>query len=115
MISIDDVESFLDEFKTKMKIWSILYRDDRGKNAQTLLDLDITPQYRTEIIANLMSKDYVEGPIPDTLYKSSDLWVFGKTIKKQEIYIKITMGIFNKPVICISFHKAYKSLSYPHS
>lgn len=114
MTNIDEVESFLDEFKTKMKIWNILYRDDRGKNAQALLDLDITSQYRTEIIANLKSKDYVEGPTIDTLYKNTDLWIFGKTIKNQEVYIKITMGRPNNEVICISFHRAKKPMSYPY-
>lgn len=115
MASFDEVESFLNEFKTKINIWSILYRDDRGKNAQALLDLDITPSFRTEVIANLKSKDYVEGPTVDTLNKNTDLWVFGKTVQNQEVYIKITMGTPNNPVICISFHPAKKPLSYPYN
>lgn len=31
MISESQVQSFLDQFHTKMKIFGILYRDDRGK------------------------------------------------------------------------------------
>ncbi|NTU87785.1 MAG: toxin, partial [Chlorobiaceae bacterium] len=33
------VHAFLQDFKGKLRIWSIVFRDDRGKNAQTLLDL----------------------------------------------------------------------------
>lgn len=28
----------------------MIFRDDRGKNMQTLLDLEITPKYREKII-----------------------------------------------------------------
>ena len=31
------VASFLKDFKEKMNIWDVLFRDDRGKNAQTLV------------------------------------------------------------------------------
>ena len=31
-----EVTAFLKDFKTKMEIWDILFRDERGKNAQTL-------------------------------------------------------------------------------
>lgn len=54
-----EVEQYLQDFKQKLKIWGILYRDDRGKNQQTLL------------------------------------------------------GLMNSNVICISFHIAEYSLTYP--
>ena len=31
-VTIDDVLSFLEQFHAKMKIFGIIYRDDRGKN-----------------------------------------------------------------------------------
>ncbi|MCK9400907.1 MAG: hypothetical protein M0Q51_13075 [Bacteroidales bacterium] len=34
-----EVRQFLKDFIQKLKIWGILYRDDRGKNQQTLLGL----------------------------------------------------------------------------
>ena len=32
MITIEDVNRFLDEFKVKAKVFGIIYRDDRKKN-----------------------------------------------------------------------------------
>ena len=113
MITKKDVESFLKDFKIKMKVWDVLFRDDRGKNTQTLLDLEITPNTRKKIIEKLESADYSEGPIEEILYGGSDMWVFGKEIKSKEVYIKITMGIPNNNVICISFHIAEYKIEYP--
>ena len=36
MISKEEVQHFLDQFNTKMKVFGIIYRDDRGKNRRTL-------------------------------------------------------------------------------
>ena len=41
------------------------------------------------------------------------MWVFGKTLKKQDIYIKVTMGLPGAQVNCISFHIAEKEINYP--
>jgi len=107
------VASFLKNFKEKMMIWDVLFRDDRGKNAQALLDLELTPIERKVILEALKNKDYSEGPIEEKLYGGADMWVFGKTVKKKEVYIKITMGAMNCSVICISFHLAEQKIQYP--
>ena len=36
MVTKEQVESFLAELHTKMKIFGIIFRDDRGKNRETL-------------------------------------------------------------------------------
>lgn len=113
MITKDQIIQFLKEFRVKKNIWGILYRDDRGKNAQTLADLEIRPIEREKIIDSIEVEDYSEGPLIDTLNKAADMWVFGKTLKKQEIYIKVTMGLPSAQVICISFHIAEKEINYP--
>ena len=77
-----EVEQFLKEFKEKMRLTEVYFRDDRGKNAQTLADLEIRPIDREKVLENLKVEDYSEGPVKDTLYKKSDLWVFGKEVKK---------------------------------
>lgn len=114
MATQEEVAGFLKGFKEKMKIFDIIFRDDRGKNALTLAILDIPPIERKRIIEKLSEKDYVEGPVADSLNKSTDMWVFGKTIKKHEVYIKITMGFSGKPTICISFHIAEHPMNYPY-
>ena len=69
MATKEEVELFLSKFIQKVKVFGIVFRDDRGKNMQTLLELEITPKYREDVIMNLDPEDYVEGPIEDTLNK----------------------------------------------
>ena len=108
-----EVTSFLKDFKEKMKFWDVLFRDDRGKNAQALIDLELRPKDRKAILEALEAKDYSEGPLEEKLYGGADMWVFGRTVKKKEVYIKITMGVTGSSVICISFHLAEHKMSYP--
>ncbi len=108
----DEVSLFLKRFKDKAKVFGVIFRDDRGKNAQALLDLEISPLKRLEIIMNLEVMDFVEGPLEDTLNKMADLWVFGKKVKSQDVYIKISMGISSNSAVCISFHIAEYKLFY---
>ena len=113
MITSEEVQKFLQDFKVKLDIWGVIFRDDRGKNAQALLDLDITPIYREKVLKELSAADYYEGPRIESLYGGADMWVFGKTIKGREVYIKITLGFTGAQVICISFHVAEHSMEYP--
>ncbi len=106
MLPADEIKSFLQNFKAKLRVWGVIFRDDRGKNVKALLDLDITPKYREQVLRELEAVDYCEGPKKETLYGGADMWVFGKTIKGREVYIKITLGFAGAQVICISFHVA---------
>lgn len=113
MTSEKEVEVFLKDFIQKMKIWDVFFRDDRGKNIQTLADLEINPLERKKYLENLQIKDYCDGPRLENLNGGADMWVFGKTIKKKEVYIKITLGLIGAGVICISFHLAERKMHYP--
>lgn len=112
MVTKQDVERFLHNFHVKLSVFGIVFRDDRGKNIQTLLELEITPKYRENIIKDLRSEDYVEGPITDTLNRLGDMWVFGRAINRHDVYIKISMGTEGTSTICISFHIAEHKLNY---
>lgn len=113
MATSDEVQSFLQDFKVKLGIWGVIFRDERNKNAQALLNLDISPAAREKTLKELQVMDYCEGPKQENLYGGSDMWVFGKTINKQEVYIKITLGFAGRQVICISFHVAEHPMKYP--
>ncbi|HAJ99364.1 MAG TPA: toxin [Bacteroidales bacterium] len=113
MITETEVASFLKDFKEKMQIWDVLFRDDRGKNAQALVDLELRPIERKAILETLETKDYSEGSLVEKLFGGADMWVFGKTVKTKDVYIKITMGIRGSSVICISFHLAQHKMNYP--
>jgi hypothetical protein len=111
MLTPFEVQTFLNNFHQKLHIWQILFRDDRRKNFNALLNLEISSAKRKQIIEALEAIDYSEGPIIDTLNNEESLWVFGKIVKNTLIYIK--MGQFNNPVICISFHEAEFEMNFP--
>lgn len=113
MATKNEVETYLKELKVKMKIFGILFLDDRGKNQQTLHDLEISPAKRIEIINSLKSEDYSQGPLDEKMRGILPLWIFGKQVKKNEIYIKVSMGIENSEAVCISFHIAEHTMNYP--
>lgn len=109
----EEVRQFLDDFTVKTSVFQVVFSDYRGKNTQALLDLQITPAARKEYLKQLKPEDYSEGPNDDRLYGISSLWVFGKEINGNEVYIKISMGRFGLNTICISFHKAEHKMNYP--
>lgn len=105
---------FLRNFKEKLKIFDVLFLDDRGKNIKTLAMLEITPIARRKELENLQVEDYSEGPLAEAMYGGGvEMWVFGRMIRQKEIYIKITMGFPGNAVICISFHIAKHPMHYP--
>ena len=112
-ITSADVQCFLEQFHEKMKVFGILYRDDRGKNQKALEELEIVPSFRKVVIENLKVEDYVEGPLVDELNKLGEMWVFGKDVKGREVYIKIMISQFGGQTTCISFHLAEHKLNYP--
>lgn len=112
MASKQEVETYLKELKVKMEIFGILFLDDRGKNQQTLHDLEISPAKRKEIISSLKAEDYSQGPLDEKMSGILPMWVFGKQVKKKEVYIKVSMGIENNGAVCISFHIAEHPIHY---
>ena len=76
MATKEQVEAFLKRLKEKIKVFDIIFRDDRGKNLQTLATLEINTTIRKQVIMNIEPEDYVEGPIVDTLNKMGEMWVF---------------------------------------
>jgi hypothetical protein len=106
-----DVEAFLSLFRSKLEVFDVIFLN-RDKNLQALVDLEITRISRKEALKELKVSDYYRGPTRDT-DGGADLWEFGRSIKQKEVYIKITIGMKHKPVICISFHLAERPIQYP--
>lgn len=93
MATKDEVEKFLNTFQAKLKIFKIIFRDDRGKNTRALAELEITPAYRENVIRNITVSDYSEGPVKDTLNKYGEIWVFGKDVKKKRYISRLRLDI----------------------
>lgn len=83
------------------------------KNTTTLLALEFSHERVRQTLKELTVEDYSEGPIPDKLYSNTPMWIFGKTIKGREVYIKIQIGHPNSQTICISFHFSEYKMIYP--
>ncbi len=85
MVTKDDVQKFLKQFHTKMSVFGIIYRDDRGKNQKALEELEIVPSYRRVIIESLTVEDYIQGPVVDELNRLGEMWIFGKDLKGRDV------------------------------
>lgn len=114
MASKQEVIEYLQELKVKIKVFGIIFLDERSKNQQTLHDLEISSAKRKEVISSLKFEDYSEGPLEEKMRGILPMWVFGKEVKSNEIYIKVSMGNENNSSICISFHIARNPLNYPY-
>lgn len=108
----DEVDTFLEEFKQKARIFEIVFYP-RSKNYDALLSLGITPKQREELIMGLTVDNYYRGPTKDIDRDRPDYYEFGINIEDKEIYIKLTMGKFNQSPHCMSFHDAVHPLDYP--
>lgn len=111
MTTRSEIEQFLNDFKIKLNVFDVVFIN-REKNFKTLIELEITTVNRAEILKELKVEDYYKGPTVD-YDNGPPLWEFGKKLKQKDVYIKITMGQPNRPVICISFHIAERSIKHP--
>jgi len=108
-----EVEEFLRNIKDKIKIFEIAFRP-RDKNNSALAELDILPRDRIQYIMELTAENYYSGPSKDTYDPGKpDYYEFGIQIKNREVYIKLSLGLPNKRVDCMSFHLAEHPITYP--
>lgn len=113
MTTKSEVEQFLSHVKEKIKVFDIAFRP-RDKNTISLAELDILPVDRVNYIMRLKIEDYSSGPNKD-LYDLTkpDYYEFGIQLKEMEVYIKLSLGLPNKAVDCMSFHIAEYPVAYP--
>jgi len=109
------VRDFLMEFKKIAVTGRGLDIVNRRENLDALAKLGLTKKNLKEEIMTLSVEDYCEGPEPDR-DRPGDIWVFGKHIGGEEIYIKLKIAQVGKEKIakCLSFHAANFPLCYPY-
>ena len=111
--SREKVKLFLQEIKVKTEIWGIYFRP-RRKNTETLLELGITAIQREEFIKDLEIENYYKGPSTDTHdHNKPNYYEFGVEINSKQVYIKLSPGLKNQRVDCMSFHIAERTINYP--
>jgi hypothetical protein len=108
------VKDFLLEFKRIMAKGRGLDIVNRRENIDTLAKFGLTRGNLKEEIMTLSVENYCQGPEPDR-DRPGDIWVFGKQIGAEEIYIKLKVAqVGNEKIAkCISFHAADFPLCYP--
>ena len=94
-MDIETVDKFLKEFKDKARAF------------------EISAIMREKIIMSLTVEDYYKGPTEDKLNYMGELWEFGKSVDKKEVYIKISKGTGANSPICVSFHLAERKIEHP--
>ena len=107
------IKSFLQELKAIIKSLGIVFSNRPKNSIQNLAGLSITAKMREEIILNLEAEDYSEGPLEETQQGGTEMWIFGKVIKGQQVYIKLTISKMTGGAVCISFHKAEHPMEFP--
>jgi len=82
---------------------------------KSLISLGLTRELCEQEILTLTIENYCKGPEPDLDYPG-ELWIFGKIIGAQEIYIKLKLVDVASETFAklISFHPADCALCYPY-
>ena len=93
--------------------------DDEYTNENTLLALDYDMQDVVEVLKALTLEDYHESMVDNVADGFNVFFVFGKRIRKRDVYIKVRLkqraGMANSYVFCISFHFARQTITlYPY-
>lgn len=91
-----------------------IQRKRRGQNLldpnstnNTIIDLDYDSEDIRKELLNLKTSDYVKTVRDRTRPKTPNYWIFLKTIKYKDIYIKLKIYDLNK-IHLMSFHYAIK-------
>ena len=110
-----EVRDFLLEFKKIVTSGRGLDIVSRRENLDALAKLGLTKKNLKEEIIALSVENYCEGPEPDK-DRPGYIWVFGKQIEREEVYIKLKIARVGKEKIakCLSFHAAKFPLCYPY-
>jgi hypothetical protein len=110
-----EIRDFLVEFKGIMAKGRGLDIVNRRENIDTLAKMGLTKKNLIEEIMTLSVENYCQGPEPDR-DRPGAIWVFGKQIGAEEIYVKLKIAQVGKEKIakCLSFHAANFPLCYPY-
>jgi len=87
---------------------------EREASLDTIARLGITVRQAKAEILGLTYQDYYRGPIPDVGSKGGVYWEFGKTIRGEQVFIKLKADPEHDVAICFSFHIPDEPLEYPY-
>ena len=100
---------------------TIIKSKKKGEKVQystpyTLLDLDYDASDVVERLKELTIKDYSETLVDKDDLNPPLLFVFGKDINENQVYIKLKIkGTQTRHVLCVSFHYAQEKMLFPYA
>jgi len=114
-LKLSEIRDFLLQFKKIVTKGRGLDIVNRRENIEALAKLGLTRKNLREEIMTLSVENYCQGPEPDR-DRPGAIWVFGKQIGAEEIYVKLKIAQVGKEKIakCLSFHAANFPLCYPY-
>ncbi len=112
MVECDQVALFLDQMRACATCNFRLAR--RPENMAALAQLGMTMADARSRVLALTSEDYVEGPVPRSEHSSQEAWVFGITIRRTLVYVKVSVRLEPARCLCVSFHEARYPMRFPY-
>lgn len=105
-----DVDTDLNLIR-KNKQWD----DQKFSTPYTLLDLDYDAEDVVNRLKELKVEEYSETKIDTDDVNPPILFVFGKDINGNLIYVKLKIRDQQKQVVCVSFHYAKEKMEFPYA
>ena len=109
-----EVEEFLEYARILIEAGRLTFVP-RTANIEGMAELGITNREAEAILMRLTSNNYSRGPDDDHDTDESDVWIFGASVEKTMVYIKLKTGAAKNGayVKCLSFHPAHHELNFP--
>ena len=90
--------------------------DQKYSTPYTLLDLDYDANDVVDRLKELTIEEYSETKIDKDDLNPPFLFVFGKDINNQLVYVKLKIkGEQHRHVLCVSFHYAKEKMTFPYA
>jgi len=119
---LDELKAILDKEDFNINTDLTLIRkekkeeDERFSTPYTLLDLDYDISDVVERLKELTVEEYSETKIDKDNLDPPLLFVFGKKINNELVYVKLKMkGNKSRHVLCVSFHYAKEKMFFPYA
>lgn len=111
MLASDDFDVDTDlNLIRKNKQWD----DQKFSTPYTLLNLDYDSEDVVNRLKELKVEEYSETKIDTDDVNPPILFVFGKDINGNLIYVKLKNRDQRKQVVCVSFHYAKEEMEFPY-
>ena len=112
-----EIAAFLKRYKKAVVQQGGIYFVPRREGLCGLAELGLTVETAKDVIFALSPAFYCEGPLAEEHGQPGEVWVFGKIIGGEPVYIKLyfsTDATDRRPAKVISFHKAQRAMTFPH-